>query len=94
MIESLSFGTPVVASDVGGISDIVIDGVTGLLVPEMSVVALAAAVVRILKEPVLAGRLAENGLKHVRDYFGWSGITDRIEAVYCNARAAPGIPFA
>ena len=90
LVEALSFATPVVASNVGGIPDVIIDGETGLLVPEKDAQALADAIVRILTNEALARRLARAGLRHAQTYFDWARITDRFEDVYFGARAASG----
>jgi glycosyltransferase involved in cell wall biosynthesis len=88
LIEALSSGTPVVASDVGGIGDVVLDGRTGLLVPQKDPAAIAAAVLRILEDPSLGPRLAHAGLDHVRRYFSWERITAAVVDVYENAAPA------
>ena len=78
MIEALTFKTPVVASDVGGISDVIIDGKTGLLVPEKDPEQLAKAINRILSDNALAKRLGEAGCEHAKSYFDWERIVDRL----------------
>ena len=75
MIEAMYFKVPVVASNVGGIPDVVLHGRTGLLVPPKEPAALAAAIQHLLRNPELAERLAEQGLAHVREYFDWGRIT-------------------
>jgi glycosyltransferase involved in cell wall biosynthesis len=59
VIEAFCRGRPVVGSAVGGIPDLVVDGVNGLLVPPGDTVALADALVRVLTDRPLAERLAE-----------------------------------
>lgn len=78
MIEALTFKTPVVACDVGGISDVIIDGKTGLLVPEKDSAQLASAINRVLSDPSLAKRLGEQGCNHVTTYFDWTRIVDQL----------------
>jgi len=58
VVESLSVGTPVVATAVGGVPEVVRDGDNGLLVPAGDAAALAAAIRRLLDEPLLLARLA------------------------------------
>ena len=58
VVEALAVGTPVIATDVGGVAEIVHDGENGLLVPPGDVDALAAAVRRLLGEHGLRERLA------------------------------------
>lgn len=90
LIEALSFGVPVVASDVGGIGDIVIHDRTGLLVPAGDVEALAQAVHQILAQPDRSKQLAEEGLKHVQRYFDWRNITERLIDAYRVAAVSSG----
>jgi glycosyltransferase involved in cell wall biosynthesis len=62
LIEAMSQGVPVIASSVGGIPDLVQDGVTGLLFPRGDVAALAAAIRRVISSPGLRYELAREGL--------------------------------
>jgi nucleoside-diphosphate-sugar epimerase len=57
-MEALSAGVPLVATRMGGLSSIVRDGENGLLVPPGDAGALASAVIRVLRNPVLRGELA------------------------------------
>jgi glycosyltransferase involved in cell wall biosynthesis len=57
VLEAMAVGTAVVATDVGGVADVVHDGDTGLLVPPEHPAALAAALVRVLRDDALAERL-------------------------------------
>lgn len=69
LAEALLCGAPVVAANSGGIPDIVRDGETGLLFPERDAPALANALEKVARDPVLAARLAENGRKWVEARF-------------------------
>jgi glycosyltransferase involved in cell wall biosynthesis len=68
ILEAMALGRPVVASNVGGIPEMVEDGVTGLLVPPRDPAALAAAIVRVLTDHPLADTMARAGriLAHER----------------------------
>lgn len=59
--EAMLAGRPVVATSSGGIADLVVDGDTGLLVPEASPAAIAQAVLRLYRDPALAAQLASRG---------------------------------
>lgn len=69
LMEALAAERAVVASGVSGIPELVVDGVTGLLVPPGDTAALAAAVGRLLDDPVLRTRLGQAGRRKVLDEF-------------------------
>jgi glycosyltransferase involved in cell wall biosynthesis len=94
LIEALRNRKPIVASKVGGIVDLIKHDETGLLVPEKSPEALAAAVLRILTNPGLAHRLGEQGCAHAAKFFDWERLTDQLEAIFYRTRGlhlAPAI---
>jgi glycosyltransferase involved in cell wall biosynthesis len=68
-VEALASARPVVATQVGGIPEIVLDGETGLLVPPNDSAALAAAIDRILDDPTFGVRLGINGRCFVEQHF-------------------------
>jgi colanic acid/amylovoran biosynthesis glycosyltransferase len=69
VLEAMALGVPVVTTDVNGLSETVLDGLTGLTVPEHDPSALADALERLLADPELAARLAEQGRRHVEQGF-------------------------
>jgi glycosyltransferase involved in cell wall biosynthesis len=69
ILESLALGTPVVATPVTGIPEAVLDGQTGLLVPEGDTAALVEALDRLVADADLRCRLAERGRQHVEERF-------------------------
>jgi glycosyltransferase involved in cell wall biosynthesis len=80
-IEAMSSGRPVIASDIGGLRDIVIDGETGLRVPPGNDGALCQAIERLLADPGLRERLGQAGRRRAAE-FQASAIVPRIEQVY------------
>ncbi|MBQ9227126.1 MAG: glycosyltransferase [Fibrobacter sp.] len=82
LIEAMELGLPVVASNVGGIPDVVVDGVSGILVPEKNPEALANAYKRLAAEPELQKQLLEGAQKRIDECFNWSKIVERQIAVY------------
>jgi glycosyltransferase involved in cell wall biosynthesis len=72
MIEALAHCKPVVATDVGGIADVIRSGETGLLVDEKNPSALAQAILSLLHNPKLAQQMGEKGLADVQSRFSWS----------------------
>lgn len=84
MLEAMACRIPVVASDVGGISDVIDTGQNGLLVPEKDVDALAKAILKLSQDSVLRRRLAHNGYHTAVEKFGWEKIATRYIEVYRN----------
>jgi phosphatidylinositol alpha-1,6-mannosyltransferase len=87
LLEAMNYSVPVVASEIGGIIDIVQHERTGLLVPPGDQGALAGALTRVLTDRSLSERLGAAGLRALRESFSWERIVDRWEIVY--RRAAP-----
>lgn len=80
--EAQASGRPVVASDVGGLPEVVVDGQTGLLVPPEDPVALASAIGRVLDDAELSRRLGQAGRRRARERFSWDAVARRVEALY------------
>ena len=77
LIEAMELGLPVVASNVGGIPDVVVDGVSGILVPEKDPEALAGAYRRLAAEPELVKQLLAGAQKRIAECFSWDKIVER-----------------
>ena len=92
IVEGMAAGKPVVATAGGGVTEIVVDGVTGLLVPMGDADAMATAVNRLLGDPALAATLAEAGRQRARDQFTIQHTVDRIQAVYDNLLGTKSLP--
>ena len=82
LIEAMELGLPVVASNVGGIPDVVVDGVSGILVPEKDPQALANAYTRLAADPELLKQLLTGAQKRIAECFTWGKIVERQIAVY------------
>jgi glycosyltransferase involved in cell wall biosynthesis len=83
--EAMAHGRPVVASAVGGLLDLVVDGETGLLVPPRDPAALRAALERLLGDRELRRRLGAAGRDRIRGRFSWEAATDATLAAYDDA---------
>ncbi|HTG12565.1 MAG TPA: glycosyltransferase, partial [Candidatus Eisenbacteria bacterium] len=84
-LEAMACGTPVVASRVGGIPEVVVDGETGRLVEPGDVAALGQALRETLADPERARRMGAAGRGRVEAHFSWDRIADRTIAVYRDA---------
>ena len=84
-LEAMTAGAPVVASNVGGLPDLVPDGVAGLLVPPGDEIALAGALERVLADGRLHAALARGARSRALAYTA-SAVVPRIEQAYAEAR--------
>jgi glycosyltransferase involved in cell wall biosynthesis len=82
LLEALARGRPVVASAVGGVPEVVEDGVHGRLVPPGDPVALADALEACHRKPDAALRLGREGARRVREHYTWARVVEGFEAVY------------
>jgi glycosyltransferase involved in cell wall biosynthesis len=81
VIEAMSMGRPVIASRIGGLSDVIIDGENGFLVPPGDAVALKQAMERLLDDAELRARMGQGALRRAQD-FRASAVVPRIESIY------------
>jgi len=82
LIEAMATGKAVVATCSGGAPEIVTREETGLLVPPEDPDALAAALVRLLEDEALRGRLAEAGRRRAREEFDVRRVVERVQQIY------------
>ncbi len=68
VVEAMQLGKPVIASLEGGPSEIITDGLNGLLVPSGDCVALAGAIDRVISDPILGASLASAGQVRAQDF--------------------------
>ncbi len=81
-VEASACGLPVIASRVGGLPEVVLDGQTGLLVPPGDISALAAAMARLLSEPELRARMGQAGRQFVLEHYRWADNAKSMEQLY------------
>ena len=90
LLEAMAAGLPVVATAVGPVPEVVVDGQTGLLVPPEDPPALAEAVARVLLDPALAERLGRAGRARVEQEFTVERTVERTDALYRELLAGVG----
>ncbi|HEX6656366.1 MAG TPA: glycosyltransferase family 4 protein, partial [Candidatus Limnocylindria bacterium] len=90
ILEAMARRVPVVASAVGGIPEVVADGVSGLLVAPADPPALAAAIARLASSPALRRRMGDAGYRIVADRFSMEAHVRQIEAIYEEELARAG----
>jgi glycosyltransferase involved in cell wall biosynthesis len=81
-LEAMAHGRPVVASAVGGLLDLVVDGETGILVEPGDVAGLRAALERLLGDAELRTRMGAAARERARDSFAWDRVTDLTLGLY------------
>jgi glycosyltransferase involved in cell wall biosynthesis len=82
MLEAMAFSKPVIASNAGGITDVVEDGVNGVLVPPGDAPALARALLAMAKDEGARRRMGRNAKITVDEKFNWDKITMRLVRLY------------
>jgi glycosyltransferase involved in cell wall biosynthesis len=87
LLESMAAGNPIVATRVGGNSEIVADGITGLLIPPADPNALAEAIIKLLKTPQLASHMGSVGKIRVKEQFSVERMLESYEQLYTSLAA-------
>ena len=82
LIEAMGIGMPCIASDVGGIVELIEDGKNGIRVPPQEPTALAAALHRVLAGPDFASELGKNARATIQQKFGTAASIRKLEEVY------------
>jgi glycosyltransferase involved in cell wall biosynthesis len=86
VIEAMAAGVPVVATAVGGVPALVIDGVHGVLAPRRQPSLLAAAAVRVLADPVLRHTITQSARVHVNEQLSLERMSTQLDDVYTAAK--------
>lgn len=87
IMEALSVAMPVVATDVCGISEVIQDGQTGLLIPQRDPAAIANAIRKMLANPEKAAQMGRNGERLVREMFDSAANSEKLRDLYEGAMA-------
>jgi glycosyltransferase involved in cell wall biosynthesis len=87
ILEYMAASLPVVATDVGGAREAILDGETGYVVPPRQPEAMAARLIEILRRPDLARSLGESGRRRVESEFSCAAQLERTLALFDRLRA-------
>lgn len=82
LLEAMAVKCPIVATDVGGVPEVILDGVTGILVPPKDPAQLAKGILKLIKDPQLSARLAESGYQRLKTLFDIQNTVSKMELLY------------
>jgi glycosyltransferase involved in cell wall biosynthesis len=82
LLEAMALGTPIIASRVGGLAEVLQDGVTALLVPPQDAASLALAIIRLHNDKRLCSRLSEEGQRLQQAKYSLEVMTESYLAIY------------
>jgi len=88
-LEGMINRVPAIVSDVGGMSEIVLDRETGLKVPPGDVPALTGAISLVLENPPQAAKMAASGFERASRVYNWDRVAKDIEPIYWRTRGTP-----
>jgi glycosyltransferase involved in cell wall biosynthesis len=89
LIEASACARPVVATDVGGVREVVSDGVGGTLIPPGEITAIADAVIELLQDPQLGARMGQAGRVLVQERFDMYSWARQLGDIYAEAMTNP-----
>lgn len=81
-LEAMATGIPVVASEIGGLKEIIKDGYNGILIPEKDYIAIAKAIFTLKKSPELRNKIVENGLNEIKNYYTPIKVAGRLLKIF------------
>jgi glycosyltransferase involved in cell wall biosynthesis len=92
LLEAAAAGLPIVATEVGGNREVVVDGESGFLVPPRDEAALAAAMIRLDQLSDADRRsMGQRGQEHIRRHYGLARVADRWEEIYREVQTRKGL---
>ena len=82
LLESFAYAKPAIGTNVGGVPEVIADGINGLIVPSKNPIALADAIKLILDNPKKSHRMGLNGFEKVKKEFNFQSQSKQIENIY------------
>jgi len=82
VLEAMALGKPVVATKAGGLTETVVDGVTGFLVPPRDPAAMASAIATCMANPDTAREMGMRGRERVQTFYSLQQNVDRVQCLY------------
>lgn len=82
LLEAMAMKCPIVATNVGGVPEVVLDGETGILVPPKDSAQLAIGIIKLLKDSSLAKRLSDGGYQRLVTCFSIEDTVLKMERLY------------
>ena len=82
LLEAMASGLPVIATNVGGIPEVIVDGVNGILVPPSSTGSLAEAIARLLSNRRLALNLGQRARRHIEQHYSLESYSENVLELY------------
>ena len=82
LMEAQASGIPVIATNTGGIPEVVLDGKSGFLVPDRNVEALSESLIKLVKNPRIWEELGKSGRKHIEDNYDVNKLNSDLENLY------------
>jgi len=82
IVEASACSLPVIVSDIGGLPEVIENGITGFLVESENVDAVSKALIKLIKDKNLREKMGNSGRKFVREKYEWSKCTEIMKSIY------------
>ncbi|HEY7114252.1 MAG TPA: glycosyltransferase family 4 protein [Thermoanaerobaculia bacterium] len=89
LLAAFAAGRPAVVTDAGGLAETVVDGLTGLVVPARDAGALAAAILRVLRDPDAAEAMGRNSAREADTTYSWDRVAALTAGLYASTASGP-----